>query len=448
MKIPNLHISLNELKIEKEQLVDEGKDITSVENEFDELLKSPLDNNMSLQQKVNQFLDKTIKLPQAQGYKYIEPSDLENIKKQRPAGPRKIKLTISDARLLNRVKGAWLGRCSGCLLGKPVEGWKTPKLWGFLKDTKNYPLKKYMSSKISSQLIKKYEINTKLNTFINSVKGMPEDDDTNYTITGLVIMKNYGKSFKPEDVANFWINNIPAIHTWSAERVAYKNFLMQIGPPESASYRNPYREWIGAQIRADFFGYTALGNPELAAEFAFRDACISHVKNGIYGEMWVSAMLASACVENDIIKVIEIGLSEIPEKSRLAEGILQVLDWYKEKISVDEAIKRIHKKWNENNGHHWCHTISNAQIVALGLLWGKLDFEKTICFSVQCGFDTDCNGATAGSVLGMLLGAKKLPEKWIKPLKDNMSTGISGYGNVSISKIAKEGFEIFKKINS
>lgn len=134
---------------------------------------------------------------------------------------------------------------------------------------------------------------------------MPVDDDTNYTVTGLSILKTYGTEFTPEDVGRYWLSNIPLLSTCTAEGVAYRNMTCGINQPKSAVYLNHYREWIGAQIRADFFGYAGSGNPELSAEFAWRDACISHVKNGIYGEMWVSAMLASAPFLDDPVEVIK-----------------------------------------------------------------------------------------------------------------------------------------------
>lgn len=276
---------------------------------------------------------------------------------------------------------------------------------------------------------------------------MPEDDDMNYTVIGMAVMKAHGRDFTPEHMAEFWMTNLPIWHTCSAERAAYRNFAQNIEPPASAIVRNPFREWIGAQIRADFFGYAAMGRPELAADFAFRDASISHVKNGIYGEMWVAAMIAAAAVVSDVKEVIEIGLSEIPKKSRLTKAVKEVIKWYDSGIDAEAAIKRIHKRWDEKYVHHWCHTISNAQIVTIGLLWGKKNFGKSICLAVQACFDTDCNGATVGSIIGMMIGAKKLPKKWIGPLNNKLQTGISGYQLVKISKLAKEGFNIYKSIN-
>lgn len=438
-----ISITNGDLGIEREQCIDEGKDIALLAGEFDALMKLDLDHDLSLQPRAQALLDKTIALPIKKDFPFSEPSDLTAIHRERPNGTRTIAHKLSDDALFDKVLGAWQGRCAGCLLGKPVEGWRRPKMLGYLKDSGRFPLKDYFRSDIDPLVIKRYEIDPK-GCFINNVDRMVEDDDTNYTVTGFVLMKQKGSAFTASDMATFWMQNIPILHTCTAERVAYKNFASAMEAPASASYRNVYREWIGAQIRADFFGYAAIGYPEKAAEFAFRDASISHVKNGIYGEMWVAAMLAAAPFESDAKKVIEAGLAEIPARSRLAKDIALVLDWHADGIGYEEATARIHAQWNENSAHHWCHTNSNAQVVALGLLWGENDLEKTICRAVEACFDTDCNGATAGSVMGMMLGAKKLPSKWIAPMNDTLNTGIDGYHTVRISAIAREGFNLYR----
>src|SRR4028119_1954658 len=116
------------------------------------------------------------------------------------------------------------------------------------------------------------------------------------------------------------------------------------GPRPAAAPRAPARACTGAQIRADFFGYVAPGNPELAAEFAWRDACISHVKNGICGEMWAAAMIAAAFVTDDLYTLSEAGLSQIPERCRFAEDVRTVMGWHREGLSYDDASDRIHAK--------------------------------------------------------------------------------------------------------
>jgi hypothetical protein len=201
---------------------------------------------------------------------------------------------------------------------------------------------------------------------------------------------------------------------------------------------------IGAQIRADFWGYVALGNPQLAAEFAWRDASVSHIKNGIYGEMWVAAMLAAAPAVSEPRALIEIGLAEIPRRSRLAEDIHAVLAWHAAQLEYDEAVRRVHARWDEKNFHHWCHTNSNAQIVAIGLLWGENDFGTCICRAVQPCFDCDCNGATVGSIYGMMHGAHALPETWTRPLNDQLETGLTRYPLNQISDLARQTCALIK----
>jgi ADP-ribosylglycohydrolase len=348
--------------------------------------------------------------------------------------------------LLDRVTGAWLGRCVGCLLGKPCEGVRTDDLWPFLKLTRQWPVRDYIRFGVRGKARKQYP-HLMRRAWCDDIDHMPIDDDTNYTTTGYLLVKRYGADFTPADVAQFWLGNLPLLATCTAERVAYRNLALQIQPPASASYRNPFREWIGAQIRADAFGYVNMGNPERAAEFAWRDASISHIKNGIYGEMFIAAMIAAAPYCDEPAVLIHIGLSEIPKTSRLHRDIAEVCDWYREGLSYDEAVERVHLKWDEHNGHDWCHTNSNAAICAVALLWGNGDFGTSICRAVQPCFDTDCNGATVGSIMGMMLGAKALPAKWTSRLNNTLKTSLRGHDTVEITEIAQRTFQLYREIS-
>jgi ADP-ribosylglycohydrolase len=202
-------------------------------------------------------------------------------------------------------------------------------------------------------------------------------------------------------------------------------------------YQNAYREWIGAQIRGDYFGYINPGNPQLAAEMAWRDGCISHVKNGIYGEMFIAAMLAVAAVNDNIRDILLGGLAQIPHTSRLYEAVMQVLTGFENGISQDDCFRAIHKQFDEHTSHGWCHTIPNAMIVAATLLYGGGDYSKSICMAVQAAFDTDCNAATVGSILGMAYGSGIIDEYWRKPIGGTIHTSIFGVGTVKITDRVK-----------
>ena len=226
----------------------------------------------------------------------------------------------------------------------------------------------------------------------------------------------------------------------TAERVAYMNFLKSYVPPYTAYYKNPYREWIGAQIRGDYYGYVA-SSTEQAADFAWRDASISHIKNGIYGEMYISAMLAYAKTSESILNVIYAGLSEIPSTSRLYEQAMEIVDGYLNGKTKDEAFANIHARYNNENSHDWCHTISNALIVTASLLYGQGNFGKSICMAVETGFDTDCNGATVGSIVGMIYGIDNIGTEWTKPFNGVLETQILGHDKSTIDDLIQKTME-------
>ncbi len=447
MKHAWLYLSETGIETERLQCEQEGRDLSSLDRDFERVLSLNLEDPAT-QPSAEALLDKTIALPMQPGFAFVEPSDLEGIRAARPSnGPDLPSLSLTGAEMEDKIHGAWTGRCVGCLLGKPVEGWRRDRMYGYLKDLGRWPLNGFFLFDVATlEAREKYHL-ASVRWFADQVDSMPEDDDLNYTTTGLAILKKHGRDFTPEDVANFWLSDIPILHLCTAERVAYRNFTRLISPPASASFRNPYREWIGAQIRADFWGYAAPGNPELAAEYAWRDACISHVKNGIYGEMWVAAMTAAAFVTGEVRTIIEAGLAQIPANCRLASAIEDILEWHDLEIDYDTASYRIHEMWDENRAHDWCHTIPNAMIVAMGLLWGERDYAKTICRAVQACFDTDCNGATTGSILGILHGRKNLPGEWVDVIHDTLNTGVAGYHSVRLVDLARESKGIVDQMN-
>ncbi|KAF0227652.1 MAG: ADP-ribosylation/Crystallin J1 [Erysipelotrichaceae bacterium] len=431
-----------ELVLEWKQAQDEGRDVKLLRAICEEVAKRSItENKTEVAIAIKAQLDNA---PMIKGYPFIEPSDYPGIQSAKPNRRHKFSVQLSDEILFDKIKGAWIGRISGCLLGKPVEGWLSKDLNKLLKDSANYPMDRYIKlSELTPEWVKKAD---PTRAWADTLTGFaPIDDDTNYTVLALKLVQTYGKDFRPNDVLEAWLTWMPMLATCTAERVAYRNASMGLLAPETATTMNPYREWIGAQIRADFFGYINVGDPDLAAEMAFRDASISHIKNGIYGEMLMAAMIAAAAVSDDLLTIIEAGLDEIPARCRLRGDIQAVLSHHREQKSYDETIALIHKLYDETSGHGWCHTNPNAMIVVTALLYGNKDFSKSLGMSVQAGFDTDCNGATLGSLLGMLLGAQSIPDEWIQPHQNTLATSLIGFNSVTVDELVQETLSILKK---
>jgi len=439
------------IMFEWQQAKEEGRDVEYLKN-FCEIVAENAKTE-SFDKIAKALRSKLINAPVLPDYPFVEPSDLDEILSCRREANvdfdkiKKVNTSISINGLKNKLFGAWIGRISGCLLGKPVEGFKKKQLDELLKATNNYPLSRYITKEqFPANLANSIGYDPLLfekRCWADTIGGIaPVDDDTNYTVLALKIIENYGRDFCSNDVLEAWLSWVPMFSTCTAERIAYKNAAAGMYAPETAVCNNPYRERIGAQIRGDFFGYINPGCPKIASEMAWRDARISHVKNGIYGEMFVSAMIATAAVCDDIVTVIEAGLDQIPKKSRLYRDINNVLSMYMANETSDYVISQIHQQYNEANAHEWCHTNSNAMIVAMALLYGKEDFSKSVCLSVQSAFDTDCNGATVGSIIGMMLGKDKIPSYWYECYNQRLSTTIIDYTEVTVEQLVDKTLKL------
>jgi ADP-ribosylglycohydrolase len=409
-------------------------------------------------------------LPIRTDFPYREPSGLDEIRKLRPDGPRCYNIDRDEAVWRDRFLGAWLGRLAGCALGKPLEsgpfmygnaaapGWSNVKSW--FEGADAWPIKGYTPEHSRAETD---GIDIQRGCYKSTrehIRYMESDDDIRYTVLGLVLLEEKGLDWDSWDIGNLWHTRLTYRQVCTAETQAYLNYGQttshmdywnkRISYGEEAkdwvrTHLNPYREWIGAQIRADGLAYGAAGNPELAAELAWRDASFSHVKNGIYGEMFVAAMIAAAFVESDPERIVIAGLSEIPSTSRLAEDVRTAVGIARSATDQIDLVSRI---WEAFKHYDAVHTNNNAALVAASLIYARGDFEKGITTAVLGGWDTDCNGATVGSILGASLGAANLPNSWTEPLNDTLYADLVGFDPIRISECADRSYDVFRKLRS
>ncbi|MFF3321795.1 ADP-ribosylglycohydrolase family protein [Streptomyces sp. NPDC002889] len=339
----------------------------------------------------------------------------------------------------NALHAAWLGRAVGCLLGKPVEKLPLHAIRGLARATGNWPLATWFTAKgLPPELAAAHPWNRRSATtsLAENIDGMPEDDDLNYPLLNLLLLQRHGRAFTTEDVARLWLDELPAGRTFTAERVAYRNLLGGLEPPLTATHRNPFREWIGAAIRADVHGWTNPGDPVAAAAQAYRDAALTHTANGVYAAMFVAAAIARAAGGGaDVHESIAAGLSVVPPRSRLARAVRFGVEAACEEADFDDAVDRIHAAYGSC---HWVHAVPNAALLAAALTHADGDFSGSVCRAVSGGLDTDSNGATAGSLAGLLAGHPgALPDRWTAPLKNRLATSVAGFDGIGFDTLAR-----------
>jgi len=375
-----------------------------------------------------------VDLPRLGGWRHEEPTVFDDIVSTLPAPPSAQPVPAST--LTDKIHAAWLGRIAGCNVGKPVERgdyWTVQRIRDYLTLADAYPLRDYVP--LLDPMPEGFVLRECWpETTKGHVNGSARDDDIDYPILTLHLLEQHGRTLSPEIVGKSWRNLFPLEQLYTAERAAYVNMVYGCVPPETATRRNPFREWIGAQIRGDVFGYVFAGDPWSAAKLSYQDASLSHVGNGIYGEMWAAALVAAAFTAADAREAVEVSLQVVPPRSRLAEAIRHVLDLHGSGASWEETLDQI---WAAYGHYSWVHTINNAAAVVASLLWADGDYTTAVGRVVMSGWDTDSNGATVGSVAAILAGRQALPDHLIDPLHDRTRSALFGFDGSAISDLAE-----------
>jgi len=361
-----------------------------------------------------------------------EPNDLLSIQKLRSSGPRRIWKSFNNKNYQEKLEGALLGRMAGCTLGAPVEFWSVDKMKALAEGNKEkFPPTDYWSY-VPEPETKRYGVSPRKKYTRNGLDGVPVDDDIVYTLLGLLIVEDFGGDFSVEDVGKAWIKYLP--YACTAEDISLKNLKKGVLALNAANKNNPYCEWIGADIRSDPWGYIAPGWPERAAELAWRDAFISHRRQGIYGEMFFAAAISAAFAVDDPVEALRIGLTEIPRNCALSKAVKWALRIAPEIKNYQQARDAVENKFK---GMSPVHTINNACLTVFGITIGGEDFTKVISETVAMGMDNDCTAATAGSIVGAIVGKKRIPQKWYKNFNDTVHSYLIGKKKFSISGLVK-----------
>lgn len=317
----------------------------------------------------------------------------------------------APAEYVEKVYAGVLGKIIGVYLGRPFEGWTYDRIMAELGEITYY---------------------------VNDRLGRPlvvTDDDISGTFTFLRALADHGHdpNLTPEQIGQTWLNYLIENRTvlwWggvgnSTEHTAYMRLKRGIPAPRSGSVElngKTISEQIGAQIFIDGWAMVAPGDPALAADLARRAASVSHDGEAVFGAQIIAAMEAAAFVERDLNALIDTALTFIPPDSTIARTIADVRTWHAHHTDWRDARALLQKHYGYDKYPGVCHVIPNHGLIILSLLYGGDDFQRTMTIVNTSGWDTDCNAANVGCLLGIKNGLRVFEGAvdWRGPVADRL----------------------------
>lgn len=350
--------------------------------------------------------------------------------------------------LEDRLRGAWLGRAIGCLVGKPVEKIPREGIRAIAESTGRWPVRGYFTEAgLDPAVAERWPWNrrSRPTSLDGVIDGMPEDDDLNFAVLALVAQERAREgsgSTAPTtaSIAQLWLELLPAGRVFTAERIAYRNLLAGDEPAVAAERGNPFVDWIGALIRADAYGWANPGDPGAAARLAVADARLTHRRAGVHGAVFMAAAASVAIAGAGVQAAIDAGLRAVPERSRLANAARLGRDLAASELDDEACIDELHRVY----GHlHWVHVLNNTALLAFAALRGRDDFARGVGLAVAGGWDTDSVGASVGGLLGAA-GTGAIPHELAQPIRGVYRTTLAGFDGIRFDELAARTLAVSK----
>ncbi|WP_326907589.1 ADP-ribosylglycohydrolase family protein [Sedimentibacter sp. MB31-C6] len=322
-----------------------------------------------------------------------------------------VEVDVNSEKFKDQIKAAWMSQLIGAAMGTMVEGYTSKNLYKAFGDVKDYIRKP--------------------NTY---------NDDITFEIAFLDAFKEKGYEVTSKDIALSWIGLIPS--GWSAEEIALRNIRGGLLPPESGEFNNPFNEWIGAQMRGAVCGMVAPGNPKLAAELAWKDGIVSHINNGVLGEVFNAIMISLAFVEKDVKEIVKTAINLIPIDSEYYSVVKFAYDVSMKYSDWHDALAECEKKYIKYN---WIHSYPNACCEVIALMYGDGDYDKTLNIITMCGIDADCNAGMIMPILGIQKGMSVIPKRLISPAFNKLITYMRYYEEIKLDDLVDDTLIYIKK---
>lgn len=289
---------------------------------------------------------------------------------------------ITREALLDGIYGGWVGMLIGGIEGLPHE-WKYT----------NQPRETLPDF-----------------TFLKN--GARSDDDNDFEWTHLWFMDKESVIKLPYPrIVEIWKANMNK-GIWVANKKARDLMDEGVVPPETGTVaRNPHASYnLSGQFCTESYGLIAPGMPQAAADIGLYYAHIAVSEEPLQAaQFWTSLISLRAFLESTPEEAMQLALAAVDPKSCMAEVVTDTCkafhahpdDWKAARQAFDQKW-RLHRKWNSNS------TPVNGGLACLALLYGKDDFYRTLQIAMALGHDADCNAATAGAVVGVRLGFKRI----------------------------------------
>ena len=288
-------------------------------------------------------------------------------------------ITLGRSEYRDKVCACWLGKNIGGTLGAPFEGRKYVNDLTFYRPVPTEPL---------------------------------PNDDLDLQLVWLKMLEDRGTEVGLPDFAEHWMKHLSA-YPWNEYGFCMRNLERGLRPPVSGWFENYYVDEMGSPIRSEIWACVAPADPQRAAALAWMDSAMDHAGGeGMWGEMFWAAVESAAFVVSDPMSLIRIGLAMIPPSCSIARVIREAVWLHEHGVGWAEARERIVQVYGNAQP---CNAIQNHGFILLGWLYGG-DFGDKLCRAVNCGYDTDCTGATLGALLGILGGTAAIPREWSEPV--------------------------------